>query len=56
MRRGEGAIALTIEAARSDDGQLALIANPLGPEPAEAPDVWERLRHNDHGLLGAFDG
>ena len=50
---------LTIEAARSGDqqlAQLALITNPLGPEPAEVPHVWERLRHDNQGMLGALDG
>jgi ABC-type glycerol-3-phosphate transport system substrate-binding protein len=47
-----------IEAARSDDqqlAQLALITNPLGPDPAEVPHLWERLRHDNAGLLGALD-
>jgi 6-phospho-beta-glucosidase len=50
---------LTIEAARTGDpqlAQLALITNPLGPDPAAVPYVWERLRHDNAGLLGALDG
>jgi 6-phospho-beta-glucosidase len=50
---------LTIEAARSGDqqlAQLALITNPLGPAPNEVPHVWERLRHDNDGMLGALDG
>ena len=50
---------LTIEAARSGDqqlAQLALITNPLGPAASEVPHVWERLRHDNEGLLGALDG
>jgi 6-phospho-beta-glucosidase len=49
---------LTIEAARTGDqqlAQLALITNPLGPDPAEVPHLWERLRHDNAGLLGALD-
>jgi 6-phospho-beta-glucosidase len=50
---------LTIEAARSGDrqlAQLALMTNPLGPAASDVPHVWERLRHDNEGLLGALDG
>jgi 6-phospho-beta-glucosidase len=49
---------LTIEAAIRGDqqlAQLALITNPLGPDPAAVPHVWERLRGDNQGLLGALD-
>ena len=49
---------LTIEAALRGDqqlAQLALITNPLGPDPALVPHVWERLRGDNQGLLGALD-
>ena len=49
---------LTIEAALRGDqqlAQLALITNPLGPDPAMVPHVWERLRGDNQGLLGALD-
>jgi 6-phospho-beta-glucosidase len=49
---------LTIEAALRGDqqlAQLALITNPLGPDPALVPHVWERLRGDNQGLLGVLD-
>ena len=49
---------LTIEAALRGDQQLAelaLITNPLGPDASLAPRVWERLRSDNEGLLGALD-
>jgi 6-phospho-beta-glucosidase len=49
---------LTIEAALRGDqqlAQLALITNPLGPDPTVVPYLWERLRGDNQGLLGALD-
>jgi 6-phospho-beta-glucosidase len=49
---------LTIEAAMTGDpklAQLALITNPLGPDSEAVPHVWERLRGDNQGLLGALD-
>jgi 6-phospho-beta-glucosidase len=50
---------LTIEAALGGDPSVALralVANPLGPDEATAPAVWDRLRRDNQGLLGRLDG
>ena len=49
---------LTIEAALTGDEDLALLAlttNPLGPDMRTARAVWERIRVDNHGLLGRLD-
>jgi 6-phospho-beta-glucosidase len=50
---------LTIEAALTGDADLAVLAlatNPLGPGMARAQEVWERIRRDNEGRLGALDG
>ncbi len=49
---------LTIQAAIEGDSDAALLAlstNPLGPSLADAPRVWERIRHDNEGALGRLD-
>jgi 6-phospho-beta-glucosidase len=50
---------LTIEAATTGDEDLALLAlatNPLGPGIKGARAVWDRIRRDNAGSLGALDG
>jgi 6-phospho-beta-glucosidase len=49
---------LTIQAAvhgDTDAALRALIANPLGPDLSVAPKLWQRLKEEHKGLLGALD-
>lgn len=49
---------LTIQAAvhgDSDAALRALLTNPLGPDLSIAPKVWQRLKEEHKGLLGALD-
>jgi 6-phospho-beta-glucosidase len=49
---------LTIQAAvhgDTDAALRALIANPLGPDLSVAPKLWQRLKDEHKGLLGALD-
>jgi 6-phospho-beta-glucosidase len=49
---------LTIDAAvhgDEDSALRALLANPLGPDLSRVKALWQRVREEHRGLLGAFD-
>ena len=49
---------LTIEAAihgDEDSALRALIANPIGPDIAQARDLWADLRKENAGMIGLFN-